>query len=44
MAAVYYNLDVSADGRLTWAASSAASNPMPAEADTFIRGDSHHFA
>jgi hypothetical protein len=36
MASVYYDLNVSADGGLTWAASSAAPSPMPAAADTFL--------
>ena len=36
MASVYYDLSVSADGWLTWAASPAAPNPMPAAADTFL--------
>ena len=36
MASVYYDLNVSADGGLTWAASTAAPNPMPADADSFL--------
>jgi putative flippase GtrA len=36
MASVYYDLNVSADGGLTWAASSAAPSPMPADADSFL--------
>ncbi len=38
MASVYYDLNISDDGRLTWAASPAAPNPMPADADTFLTG------
>jgi putative flippase GtrA len=36
MASVYYDLNVSAEGGLTWAASPAAPSPMPADADTFL--------
>jgi hypothetical protein len=36
MASVYYDINVSADGGLTWAASTAAPSPMPVDADTFL--------
>jgi hypothetical protein len=36
MPSTYYDLDIGGDGALTWAASRAAPNPMPPEADSFL--------
>jgi hypothetical protein len=36
MTSIYYDLNSSPDGMLTWAASPAAPNPMSAEADNFL--------
>jgi hypothetical protein len=36
MPSTYYNLDIGADGALTWAVSPGAPNPMTPEADSFL--------